>query len=64
MANVTSGNSQASSFGAYLGGADGAVNDGMTYMNTKLKPTMRLYNLLSADANDKRFAGTFYAKNF
>lgn len=59
LANVTSGNSQASSFGAYLGGADGAVNDGMTYMNTKLKPTMRLYNLLSADANDKRFAGTF-----
>lgn len=59
LANVTSGNSQASSFGAYLGGSDGAVNDGMTYMNTKLKPTMRLYNLLSADANDKRFAGTF-----
>jgi len=59
LANVTSGNSQASSFGAYLGGPDGAVNDGMTYMNTKLKPTMRLYNLLSADANDKRFAGTF-----
>lgn len=59
LVNVTSGNSQASSFGAYLGGADGAVNDGMTYMNTKLKPTMRLYNLLSADANDKRFAGTF-----
>lgn len=59
LANVTSGNSQASSFGAYLGGSDGAVNDGMTYMNTKMKPTMRLYNLLSADANDKRFAGTF-----
>lgn len=59
LANVTSGNSQASSYGAYLGGSDGAVNDGMTYMNTKLKPTMRLYNLLSADANDKRFAGTF-----
>lgn len=59
LANVTSGNSQASSFGAYLGGSDGAVNDGMAYMNTKLKPTMRLYNLLSADANDKRFAGTF-----
>ena len=59
LANVTSGNSQASSFGAYLGGSDGAINDGMTYMNTKLKPTMRLYNLLSADANDKRFAGTF-----
>jgi starch-binding outer membrane protein, SusD/RagB family len=59
LVNVTSGNSQASSFGAYLGGADGAINDGMTYMNTKLKPTMRLYNLLSADTNDKRFAGTF-----
>ena len=59
LASVTLGNSQASSYGAYLGGSDGAVNDGMPYMNTKLKPTMRLYNLLSADPNDKRFAGTF-----
>ena len=59
LASVTLGNSQASSFGAYLGGADGAINDGMPYMNTKLKPTMRLYNLLSADAADTRFAGTF-----
>jgi len=59
LASVTLGNSQASSFGAYLGGADGAVNDGMPYMNTKLKPTMRLYNLLSADPADTRFAGTF-----
>jgi hypothetical protein len=59
LASVTLGNSQASSYGAYLGGSDGAINDGMPYMNTKLKPTMRLYNLLSADPNDKRFAGTF-----
>ena len=59
LASVTLGNSQASSFGAYLGGADGAINDGMPYMNTKLKPTMRLYNLLSADPADTRFAGTF-----
>ena len=59
LASVTLGNSQASSFGAYLGGADGAINDGMPYMNTKLKPTMRLYNLLSADAADTRFSGTF-----
>ena len=59
LASVTLGNSQASSFGAYLGGADGAINDGMPYMNTKLKPTMRLYSLLSADAADTRFAGTF-----
>jgi len=59
LATVTNGNSQASSFGSYLGGSDGATGDGMPYMNTKLKPTQRLYNLLSADANDKRFAGTF-----
>lgn len=59
LAAVDKANPQASFYGAYLGGADGAVNDGMPYMNTRLKPTMRLYNLLSADANDKRFAGTF-----
>ena len=59
LESVTKGNSQAYYYGAYLGGADGAVNDGMPYMNTRLKSTMRLYNLLSADANDKRFAGTF-----
>lgn len=59
LAKVTSGNSQASFFGSYLGGSDGAVNDGMPYMNTRLKPTMRLYNLLSADTKDIRFAGTF-----
>jgi starch-binding outer membrane protein, SusD/RagB family len=59
LASVTTGNSQASYYSAYLGGSDGAVNDGMPYMNTRLKPTMRLYNLLSADVSDKRFAGTF-----
>jgi hypothetical protein len=59
LASVTTGSSQASYYGSYLGGSDGAVNDGMPYMNTRLKPTMRLYNLLSADASDKRFAGTF-----
>jgi len=59
LASVTSGNSQASFYGSYLGGADGAVNDGMPFMNTRLKPTMRLYKLLSDDAADKRFAGTF-----
>lgn len=59
LAAVDKANPQASFYGAYLGGADGAVNDGMPYMNTRLKPTMRLYNLLAADANDKRFAGTF-----
>jgi starch-binding outer membrane protein, SusD/RagB family len=59
LASLTTGNSQASFFGSYLGGSDGAVNDGMPYMNTRLKPTMRLYKLLSADPSDKRFAGTF-----
>jgi len=59
LASITTGNSQASFFGSYLGGSDGAVNDGMPYMNTRLKPTMRLYKLLSADPSDKRFAGTF-----
>jgi len=59
LESVTKGSSQAYYYGAYLGGADGAINDGMPYMNTRLKSTMRLYNLLSADANDKRFAGTF-----
>lgn len=59
LATVTTGNSQASFYGAYLGGSDGAINDGMPYMNTRLKPTMRLYNLLSQDPADTRFAGTF-----
>jgi hypothetical protein len=59
LESVTKGNSQASFYGSYLGGADGATGDGMTYMNTRLKPTMRLYNLLAADPNDTRFAGTF-----
>jgi len=59
LATVTTGNSQASFYGAYLGGSDGAINDGMPYMNTRLKPTMRLYNLLSQDPTDTRFAGTF-----
>jgi starch-binding outer membrane protein, SusD/RagB family len=59
LASVTTGNSQASYFGSYLGGSDGAVNDGMPYMNSRLKPTMQLYKLLSVDASDKRFAGTF-----
>lgn len=59
LESVSKANPQASFFGSYLGGADGAVNDGMPYMNTRLKPTMRLYNLLAADANDVRFAGTF-----
>lgn len=59
LASVSAANCQASFFGAYLGGSDGAVNDGMPYMNTRLKPTMRLYNLLAADPADTRFAGTF-----
>jgi len=59
LESVTKGNSQASFFGAYLGGSDGATGDGMPYMNTRMKPTMRLYNLLAADPNDNRFAGTF-----
>jgi hypothetical protein len=59
LASATTGNSQASYYGAYLGGSDGATGDGMPYMNTALKPTMRLYNLLCADRNDKRFGGTF-----
>lgn len=59
LESVTKGSSQASFFGAYLGGSDGATGDGMPYMNTRLKPTMRLYSLLAADPNDKRFAGTF-----
>lgn len=59
LASVTSGNSQASYYGSYLGGPDGATGDGMPYMNTRLKPTMRLYDLLCEDPNDTRFAGTF-----
>jgi hypothetical protein len=59
LASVTAGNSQASFYGSYLGGSDGATGDGMPYMNTRLKPTMRLYNLLCEDPNDTRFAGTF-----
>lgn len=59
LANVTSGNPQSAYYGAYLGGSDGAAVDGMPYMNTRLKPTMRLYNILAADPNDTRFAGTF-----
>jgi len=59
LATTTSGNSQASYFGTYLGGSDGATGDGMPYMNSNLQPTMRLYNLLCADPNDTRFAGTF-----
>jgi hypothetical protein len=59
LASVSSGNSQATNFGAYLGGSDGATGDGMPYMNTRLKMTMRLYNLLAEDPKDTRFAGTF-----
>lgn len=59
LESVTKGNSQASFYGAYLGGSDGATGDGIPYMNTRLKPTMRLYNLLAADPKDTRFAGTF-----
>lgn len=59
LESVTKGNSQSTYFGTYLGGASDAGGDGMPYMNTKLQPTMRLYNLLAADPNDTRFAGTF-----
>lgn len=59
LQSVTTANPQASFYGAYLGGSDGATGDGMPYMNTRMKPTMRLYNLLSVDASDTRFAGTF-----
>ena len=59
LASTTSGNSQASYFGAYLGGADAETGDGMPYENTMLAPTGRLYTLLSEDPNDKRFAATF-----
>lgn len=59
LASVTTGNSQASFYGAYLGGSDGATGDGMPYTNTRLKPTMRLYNLLCQDPADTRFTGTF-----
>lgn len=59
LASVSTGNSQASYYGSYLGGSDGATGDGMPYMNTRVKATMRLYNLLAQDVNDTRFAGTF-----
>ena len=59
LANIYSGNSQASYFGSFLGGSEQAVNDGIPYENGRLKPTMRLYKLLSADPTDKRFAATF-----
>jgi hypothetical protein len=59
LESVTKGNCQASFYGAYLGGSDGATGDGMPYMNTRMKPTMRLYNILAEDPADKRFAGTF-----
>lgn len=59
LETVSKGNSQASYFGSYLGGSDGATGDGMPYIVTSVKPTMRLYNLLAADPADKRFAGTF-----
>jgi hypothetical protein len=59
LATTTSGNAQGSYFGAYLGGSDGQIGDGMPYENTILEPTARLYTLLSQDPNDKRFAATF-----
>lgn len=59
LANSTSGNSLGGFYGCYLGGADAGIGSGIPYMNTKLKPTMRLHNLLAEDAGDKRYAATF-----
>jgi len=65
LSAATNGNSQASYYGAYLGGSEANPitgtnpGDGTPYENTKLQPTSKLYKLLSADASDTRFGDTF-----
>ena len=59
LPSPTGGNAQGSYFGAYLGGSDASIGDGIPYMNSIFRPTKRLYQLMLADPNDTRFAGTF-----
>ena len=59
LISTTAGNAQSSYFGAYLGGADAAVGDGIPNMNSIFRPTKRLYQLMCADPNDTRLSKTF-----
>ena len=59
LQSTTAGNSQGGYFGAYLGGNDASVGDGIPNMNSIFRPTKRLYQLMLQDPNDTRFAATF-----
>ena len=59
LASTSAGNAQGGYFGAYLGGSDASVGDGIPYMNSIFRPTKRLYQLMLADPNDTRFSKTF-----
>jgi len=59
LPSSSAGNSQGGYFGAYLGGNDASIGDGIPNMNSIFRPTKRLYQLMTADPNDTRFAQTF-----
>ena len=59
LASTSAGNAQGGYFSPYYGGSDASVGDGIPYINSIFRPTVRLYRLMTADPNDTRFAETF-----